>query len=763
MASVSSHVTSRQSIPSCSNGSVRGMLDTTVNGRGSGTKRSRTLSVGGRESPSGMCSSSSSTPLEATAVGNNVSTSHANACESGKEKVYKRRHLDFLRGIGSNSCNSTHAPRSNYLNNSNGVIGASAVSGGSSSASSMALGLGTSNNGSPNGGRVNTLMDPFRLRASSSISASQQTPLNAFMDRSRDVHGRSLREREKVSSSRVKESIREREREMMQELKEQKEQQQIMQQNMQQYQNDATEREIESIRSWQRQWKKVLSNSSFYFDGIEDSGKEKAKKVLMNYGSSIETFFHGDVSHVITNRPLNMAYPSTDIITQAKQRSMKLWSFDKLLRFLSHLADNPASTVPAGPAYPAAHSARSQIVQSEANNNLYRMLRDEKINGPADSDPRAKRDDIYYFKGPYIYVRDASQLYRPIMIREYSKVIDPEAGDWPQFRHSGIGKCPFVHEYVSRKTSASRLDAVLVANTVSMGTAVKQSVPLSTTTSRSKRAATNDYQVFTSKGPAKVAKSLDNQIIAAKDTHSQKAIDDAGREEEFREEGDDEEDCVDGDDSEMKAIEENENLSQKDYLSNPMKILEHEKQNEKLKVKAPITSRDPNVRKKTALTPVRMTSARVNASMRAYTDIKPKKLTMTPVTKKAGHEMIATGLNMSNATSNIKSMTQSGGTANGLSGNISNAQSKEVNSLKRKVFERKIRPLPVPQVAVKKNAVAIKEMRPGYCENCKDRFDDFDEHAKSRKHRKFALNDDNFRELDNLLVELARKPRQQVV
>ncbi|KAL7790444.1 hypothetical protein V8C37DRAFT_180098 [Trichoderma ceciliae] len=52
-----------------------------------------------------------------------------------------------------------------------------------------------------------------------------------------------------------------------------------------------------------------------------------------------------------------------------------------------------------------------------------------------------------------------------------------------------------------------------------------------------------------------------------------------------------------------------------------------------------------------------------------------------------------------------------------------------------------------------------RDLKPGYCENCQDKFRDFDEHILSRKHRKFAENDGNWIELDALLTQLRRIPR----
>lgn len=48
--------------------------------------------------------------------------------------------------------------------------------------------------------------------------------------------------------------------------------------------------------------------------------------------------------------------------------------------------------------------------------------------------------------------------------------------------------------------------------------------------------------------------------------------------------------------------------------------------------------------------------------------------------------------------------------------------------------------------------------KPGYCENCRIKFDDFSEHIVSRKHRKFALNVNHFKDLDTVLERLIREP-----
>lgn len=367
------------------------------------------------------------------------------------------------------------------------------------------------------------------------------------------------------------------------------------------------------------------------------------------------------------------------------------------------------------------------MVQSEVNTNLSRLLLEEKIHGPADSDPRARRDDYHYFKGPYIHLRDLSQFYRPIMIREYSKVSDPELGDWPQFRLTGIGKSPFVQDSRQRRSEEeNETDAagIAAAAVLKEQRALAKAQEPTQRLQRSRRLGVHA-----------------EEFVINEDEHDEL---------------------------------EPEEQSEEHRAKHKRKMTEGDLKANKVARKPTFSSvaagREGHERKKSILSPIKMTSVRANSPIVQNTvgSVGTSKRLGRIASKKnyyPGHgnmEVVASGINMSMVTSNVKSMTQSGGTANGLGANTSQTQSKEMNSLKRKIFERKIRPPSVPNAAVRKEAVAVKEMRPGYCENCKDRFDDFDEHTKSRKHKKFALNDGNFTDLDALLKVLGRRPRSVV-
>lgn len=49
-----------------------------------------------------------------------------------------------------------------------------------------------------------------------------------------------------------------------------------------------------------------------------------------------------------------------------------------------------------------------------------------------------------------------------------------------------------------------------------------------------------------------------------------------------------------------------------------------------------------------------------------------------------------------------------------------------------------------------------KEKRPGYCENCRQKYEDFDDHVLSKRHRRFAQDDGNFDKIDELLIRVMR-------
>ena len=134
---------------------------------------------------------------------------------------------------------------------------------------------------------------------------------------------------------------------------------------------------------------------------------------------------------------------STDILVRARDMGKKLWSLDKLQKILDMVLEpDPYKSAVLG------HGrGQSQGGRAGEQSNLLQLLQNERVHGPSDRDPTVVTKEIHYFKGPYIYVYDIEEKLKPIMAREYPKVADKKNGEWPQFRVASQGRCPFVEDY----------------------------------------------------------------------------------------------------------------------------------------------------------------------------------------------------------------------------------------------------------------------------------------------------------------------------
>lgn len=111
----------------------------------------------------------------------------------------------------------------------------------------------------------------------------------------------------------------------------------------------------------------------------------------------------------------------------------KIWHYSKLARVFEHLfEDDPRVS--------------NNTHKGTEESNLAHLLNKERVTGPSDRDPTVATRELVPFKGPHIYIYDIEEKHKPIMLREYAKVADKKDGDWPQFRSTSNGRCPFVEE-----------------------------------------------------------------------------------------------------------------------------------------------------------------------------------------------------------------------------------------------------------------------------------------------------------------------------
>ncbi|PTU24011.1 hypothetical protein P175DRAFT_0430427 [Aspergillus ochraceoroseus IBT 24754] len=532
---------------------------------------------------------------------------------------------------------------------------------------------------------------------------------------------------------------------------------------------------LDPIRQWQRHYRKAFPQFVFYFDCIPEDVRSKCSRQVMALGAAEEKFFSRLVTHVVTSRPIPpeidrrapldfaLAPPdrpagdghivqtvnpavleknaemnvmlsmgmgpkreqSQDVLHRAREMGMKIWAIEKLQRMIATIND-------AGIAGPngvvRTNNTGGNHTKSRGKDDLSQVLQNE-LNGPSDRNHLSVLKELVMFKGPFIYIHDMDEKTRPVMVREYPKVAKRQDGIWPQFRSAPLGKCPFIEDPpAKRETDRQRLRQ-----------------------EKEKRPLANPL-------PVEHAQQVKQTVLepAPRDNGHQTF----GKE-----------------------------SSPADERGTPLSFSKEDEANDPHQTQ-PISPRK---------------------SSESF--IPPQLHRKGPFYH--GCEPAASGLQPSNITSAIRSqMVSSTAAAPGAKAGLS----KEVHELKRKVLEKSNGVLPTsivpssyraPNAAPPVKSIKIQASRlgkpnthdklgnieeeatqsegtgtsnsrvharksgeqrkkerrrdpkPGYCENCRDKFDDFDEHIMTRKHRKYATNSANWSELDSLLFQLQRPLKEE--
>ncbi|EFE42967.1 G1/S regulator NimO, putative [Trichophyton verrucosum HKI 0517] len=267
---------------------------------------------------------------------------------------------------------------------------------------------------------------------------------------------------------------------------------------------------VESVRQWQRHYRKVFPSYVFYFESIPEEVRKKYVRQIMSLGATEEKFFSRVVTHVVTSRSIppevesekhteatqsasaennmsgsvqtvnpsmlekgvdaqlgktrsrtgfgmiepeskkGMGGGSGDLLHRARQMNMKIWTLDKLQRVIFTMNDKELAHI----LQPSRNGTAP--AKNKTEDDLSLALQHEKLHAPTDSDSLTLNKGLVPFKGPYLYIWDYNRETRPVVIREYPKVNKKQDGAWPQFRSVELGKCPFVETTGSRKTEKDR-------------------------------------------------------------------------------------------------------------------------------------------------------------------------------------------------------------------------------------------------------------------------------------------------------------------
>ncbi|RAH40841.1 protein serine/threonine kinase activating protein nimO [Aspergillus brunneoviolaceus CBS 621.78] len=529
---------------------------------------------------------------------------------------------------------------------------------------------------------------------------------------------------------------------------------------------------LDAMRQWQRHYRKAFPQFVFYFDSIPEDVRSKCSRQVLALGAREEKFFSRQVSHVVTSRPippendtvtpteinaepteqlnadgtLQTVNPSLldksaeshlhmslkndarreqrgmDVLHRARQMRMKIWAIEKLQRMIATINDGDIAGHTGSTRTTNAVTGHTRV---KGENDLSQVLQNE-LNGPSDRNPHSVLKEQILFKGPFIYVHDMDEKTRPVMVREYARVARRQDGTWPQFRSAPLGKCPFIDEPPTKK----ELDRQRARQREKEKKPVPKPVPIQ---------ELRDTKL----NVPEITKTPDEAEEATPDYSPAEVICEPNQPEM----------------QEMQpARPPSPRKSSESFCPPPMQRTGpffHGREPAASGVQpSNITSA---IRSQMVSSTAAAPGAKAGLSKEVH-ELKRKVL-------EKGNGVIAAGtVPLSHQTTNMNTNLKPRNHENRPS-NLSHtekavnvfeeetAQLEGTGALKRLASTRK--------GTTPKKKERRRDPKPGYCENCRDKFDDFDEHIMTRKHRKFAINRANWAELDSLLIQLERplKPK----
>ncbi|KAI0147313.1 hypothetical protein GGR57DRAFT_259319 [Xylariaceae sp. FL1272] len=555
-----------------------------------------------------------------------------------------------------------------------------------------------------------------------------------------------------------------------------------------------TSKDYEGIHNWQIHHRARFPKCFFYFDQVPTDQAHTFKKQINALGGRVSPFFSIEVTHVVTTRAIPAAISnrdndktvrpekeapatetkqdqedtinpslltrfnadtsikrrlfdadlraraqripqpqdqsqalkvqkkSVDILVRANEMKKKIWSVDKLSRMTILLLEtDPLRSVEL--AYGTSHMART--TQNDArgpeDRNLLRMLQIERVNGPSDRDTSVHSREMVHFKGPHIYIWDIEEKQKPIMVKEYPKVADKTDGEWPQFQSASLGRCPFVEDSEAREArEAKKAKARATA----------------------RAAAESNENANESKPILQPPKMAPPKSVIGKRTVSEMELGHSRQSSVT---------SVDFPNLSRSFEGGNASLARKAFAS-------HAAAGRVLGGVEPVAS---------GVQPSNVTSA-IRSQMVSSTAATPGVIT--------GLSKEVHGLQRQV----LKKQTSATASQDLSSRRPSEASIREESSFKKvgglgRALSRQLEQVDVATVekndaeevtlarqsVLKKTREPKRERKPGYCENCAEKYADFDDHIESKKHRKFADNPENWLELDDLLAQLERLPKRR--
>lgn len=481
------------------------------------------------------------------------------------------------------------------------------------------------------------------------------------------------------------------------------------------------------LLEWQHNWRKIMRrDTKMYFDTTDfpdtstytkqklDRRKELLKRAFISLGAEMTSFFDTDVTIVITRRTLKSSYslPETDVLARAQKRYMKIWNYDKATRFLKNL-DVDLETL---------EKSKNAITTPTLSN----LLQNEKIYGPSDRDPRARRDDIHYFKYPYVYLYDLWQTWAPLITMEWKPIdlSDSQNLPYPSIKQGSFGRCPFIGDCNCDETSARRIIKRYKRDKLNK-----------------KYALHLRLLYYRDSTPQELSESDAKPMMIPHDYYnSSKAYQEA----------------VGNDDVDDSLTAQFKSKSETALIVASNKSKEFAPTQQILKPPAKGIWKTPALNAQISLS---------RQETEEFADDLCKRKSRIP------QEIKASGMNQSN-----DGATSFG---NGLAPTKSSVLNKNMKSLNRLVIDKKtstraLKPLDTSVISASANTIDVQKKEEslkkerkvveakkqeaklggGYCENCRVKYESLERHVRSEKHQSFAQDELNFEAIDSLIEKL---------
>lgn len=437
---------------------------------------------------------------------------------------------------------------------------------------------------------------------------------------------------------------------------------------------------------------------------------------------------------------------TVDILQRAKDMNIKIWTLDKLERIAKTMLDNRADE-PSLRGLGGRGAALNATLPSKSRqeSGLSTLLREEQINGP--SDASNETGGIIPFKGPHIYVRCMDEKTKPILVKEFPRVANREDGEWPQFRGNGVGKCPFIVDHSTIRRDMERAKAEMEDSRAQAVLERRQTLRARSMAAPTSTIPRQASLVTVKKLPLAESREGGNALPQTRACGiGQENTQESGKVEAKRQ-------------SPVKAPSNVPTAARLRFFNGEPAASGMQASN--------ITS---------AIRSQMISSTAAQPGAKAGTSREIHGLQRKVLEKNSGPALQATRapqrgvdpLGAARAERHIPLARQTRRQAQERLIHIDeeSTQSEEDEDVWRTEEVQR-------RQAVKIEA-SKKELKPGYCENCRDKYDDFEavsgrltespmskiltlfQHILDRKHRKFALTQENWKDLDKLLAQLGR-------